>query len=591
MLGNNEADIKAVITARDEASTVLSKFGDNVDSLGNKVAAGFATAAKVTAVAGAAALAFGVTSVKAYNESEQAIAQTNAVLRSTGGIAGVTSDQVTKLATSLQKSTKFSDEQVRSAENLLLTFTSIGKDIFPQATATVLDMATALGEDTKSASIQLGKALQDPILGITALRRVGVNFSDAQKKVIEDLVNTGHKAEAQKLILKELNTEFGGSAKAAGDTFAGALAKLGNQFNDLQETVGKTIVQALTPLVAGFASFIATINEAGGIMRFMNLEMQKHGVIVAAVAGAILGVLVPGILALGASIWTALAPLLPFIAAGTALGLAVNYLAEKVGGWSVLMNGLSNALSQAGAVLNQWLTPAISSLWATITNSLLPALDSAYTRIAPLLTPAVITLAQQIAGTLVVAMWALVNVLNVLAASSSTAISYISSMINWLNSLGLIGRAVLSGLGGSFVALASSISPIIGLLENVVRLVQAAREGVNTFKSVGKSLHIPGFASGVTNFSGGMAVVGERGPELVNLPRGSDVIPNSSLPISSGGSTPTIFNITVQAGAFMGNPQDARQYAKLILGAMQDVASSKGMDFDQLWRHNGVRTI
>lgn len=46
-------------------------------------------------------------------------------------------------------------------------------------------------------------------------------------------------------------------------------------------------------------------------------------------------------------------------------------------------------------------------------------------------------------------------------------------------------------------------------------------------KVAGKALGlVPGFASGVTNFGGGLAVVGESGPELVRLPSGSDVIPN-----------------------------------------------------------------
>jgi hypothetical protein len=40
---------------------------------------------------------------------------------------------------------------------------------------------------------------------------------------------------------------------------------------------------------------------------------------------------------------------------------------------------------------------------------------------------------------------------------------------------------------------------------------------------------IPQFADGVTNFGGGLALVGERGPELVRLPKGSDVIPNHQL--------------------------------------------------------------
>jgi hypothetical protein len=46
---------------------------------------------------------------------------------------------------------------------------------------------------------------------------------------------------------------------------------------------------------------------------------------------------------------------------------------------------------------------------------------------------------------------------------------------------------------------------------------------------------VPGFANGVNNFRGGFAVVGERGPELVNLPTGSNVIPNNQLSGKIGG--------------------------------------------------------
>lgn len=154
------------------------------------------------------------------------------------------------LSKELQNTTTFSDEATLGAENLLLTFTNIGKDVFPQATRTVQDMSIALGQDLKSSSIQLGKALQDPILGVTALRRVGVNFNEAQTDVIKKLVETGHAAEAQKLILKELATEFGGSAAAAAQTFGGQVEIAKNKLNDFQETIGATI--------AGFLYFMAT---------------------------------------------------------------------------------------------------------------------------------------------------------------------------------------------------------------------------------------------------------------------------------------------------------------------------------------------
>lgn len=229
----------------------LNNYASGVEAFAKKAVVGIG-------IASAAAGAFGVVSVKAFADSEDRIAQTNAVLKSTGQIAGVTADQVTKLAQSLQNQTRYSDEDVRSVENLLLTFTSIGKDIFPQATKTVLDMATALKEDTSSASIQLGKALQDPILGVTALRRVGVNFNESQQEVIKNLVNTGQSAKAQQLILAELNKEFGGSAVAAGQTFAGKLTILKNKLNDVEESIGGVIVDALTPLANKLTNFVTS---------------------------------------------------------------------------------------------------------------------------------------------------------------------------------------------------------------------------------------------------------------------------------------------------------------------------------------------
>lgn len=255
-----DANIRAVITAKDEASNVLRKFGDNTHSLGGVVAGTAKAAGAALLATSAAATAFGISSVKAFDDSQNKIAQTNAVLASTKGVAGVTAQAVTDLSKALQKQTTFSDEEVRSVENLLLTFTKIHKDAFPRATKAVLDMSIALGEDTKSASIQLGKALQDPILGITALRRVGVNFNNDQKEVVKQMVETGHQAEAQDYILKELETEFGNSAEAARHTFGGSLKALKNNLNDAQEAVGGVIANALQPFVIKAADAVKAID-------------------------------------------------------------------------------------------------------------------------------------------------------------------------------------------------------------------------------------------------------------------------------------------------------------------------------------------
>jgi hypothetical protein len=106
----------------------------------------------------------------------------------------------------------------------------------------MVDMSTALGQDASSSAIQLGKALNDPIKGITALQRVGVSFDQQTKDRITLLVEQGETLQAQKIILGELNTEFGGSAAAAAKTFGGQLTVLHNRLNNLLgDLVGKAI--------------------------------------------------------------------------------------------------------------------------------------------------------------------------------------------------------------------------------------------------------------------------------------------------------------------------------------------------------------
>lgn len=222
------------------------------------VGGGFLNVAFKAAAVGITALGAGlIYSTKAASDAENIQAQLQAVLTSTGGVAGVTADQVNDLASSLAGLTPFEDEAIIGAENLLLTFTNIGKDVFPQATETVLDMSQALGQDLKSSAIQLGKALNNPVEGVTALQRVGVNFTDAQRDMIEEMVKAGRVEEAQIFILKELQTEFGGSAKAAGKTFAGQLTILRNKLGDAAETVGNALLPKLTKLATMFNEYLS----------------------------------------------------------------------------------------------------------------------------------------------------------------------------------------------------------------------------------------------------------------------------------------------------------------------------------------------
>lgn len=243
----------------EKASALAGVF----EGLGSAVTAGLAVAlAGLTALAGALGVAF-----HEGMQAQQVEAQLNAVLQSTGGIAGMTAEAVKGLADQFSQTTQYTDDAVLSAENMLLTFTNIGQNVFPQATQTVLDMSTALGQDLKNSSIQLGKALQDPIEGITALRRVGVNFTDAQKEMIEAMVEAGRVEEAQTFILRELQTEFGGSAEAAGKTLGGQLTILKNAFTNLAETVGQRLIDGVGPALIDIMQKVgAVVNDVIDIL-------------------------------------------------------------------------------------------------------------------------------------------------------------------------------------------------------------------------------------------------------------------------------------------------------------------------------------
>lgn len=209
-----------------------------------------------------AAAAIGFIGHKTIEETEQAqaaMAQLEAAVKSTGGAAGRTVAQLDELSLALQKQTVYSDEAVKGAEAILLTFDKIKGDTFDRATRDVTDLAARLGKDLPEAALQVGKALQDPIQGLQALQRLGVRLSASQKETIQDLVDTGHAADAMGIILTELERKFGGSAAAARDTLGGALAGLKNAWGDLFEVSGR----ASQGTVDGINAITKSLQDSG----------------------------------------------------------------------------------------------------------------------------------------------------------------------------------------------------------------------------------------------------------------------------------------------------------------------------------------
>ena len=266
----------------------------------------------------------GASSVQAFREQSKAIAQVEAGLKSTAGQVGITSQELQKMATDLQNKTLFGDEVIlKDATAQLLTFTNITGEQFARTQAAALDLATRLDGDLKSASIQLGKALNDPIANLSALSRSGIQFSDDQKKVIKSLTETGRLAEAQTLILDELNKQYGGSAEAAAEA-DGGFTQLANSFGDLQEEIGRLLVDYLRPIVDQLKTFVQFLQGTSDGTK--NVALAIAGI--AAAIGPVLLILpnlISGIKAAQVAFKFLNATMLanPFALAATALALVV----------------------------------------------------------------------------------------------------------------------------------------------------------------------------------------------------------------------------------------------------------------------------
>ena len=220
-----------------------------------------------TAAAGAAVIVklggFLKDCASAAMESEQATAKLNAVYKATGGVVGMSTQQLGKLASEIQGATGVSDEMVMSAEAVLLTFRSIQGEAFPRTMKAAADLSAVFGQDLNGSVTMLGKALEDPIKGITSMTRVGVTFSEEQKKVIAKMVETNHLADAQAEILRVVELQVGGTAEAMGKTLAGQLGILNETWGDAKEAIGGFVTGAIaaTGIVPALTSVLRGMTE------------------------------------------------------------------------------------------------------------------------------------------------------------------------------------------------------------------------------------------------------------------------------------------------------------------------------------------
>lgn len=261
--------IQIIINATDNASGVIKGVGGGLGGLA-EIATGALAAGLAVAAAGFAGLAAGIgLSIKEAMDAEVINARVEQVIRSTGGAAGVTGQQVDELAMQFRDLAGGSDDAVKSAEAVLLRFTNISRNQFPEATETALNLASVLKVDTASAALMLGKALEEPGVGLMRLRAAGVVFTAEQTKMIKALTDSGQVAEAQKYILDALAKTTGGAAAAMADTLGGRLEILKGHLLEVAEGVGNRLLPMLEEGMGKIEEVVDKV--AGRFQPFLNL--------------------------------------------------------------------------------------------------------------------------------------------------------------------------------------------------------------------------------------------------------------------------------------------------------------------------------
>lgn len=222
-------------------------------------------AAQLAVTAGVTAAIMVLTeAVRVYERWETSQLANEQLLRATGYASGKTAKEIQALSEEVALNTLASVEGMQQASGALLTFKSISGDTFNRALYLSQDLAQVFKQDVKSSAVQLGKALEDPISGLTSLSRVGVTFSHKQKELIESLMSTNQLAEAQGVILQVLTDQMGGAAQAAAQGLAGSWDTLGQRWETLLNTTGKEsgLAKATKSIVDRMARGMERANEA-----------------------------------------------------------------------------------------------------------------------------------------------------------------------------------------------------------------------------------------------------------------------------------------------------------------------------------------
>lgn len=540
-------------------------------------------------LATAGAVAFGVKSVKAYDDS---VAASTKLRTNLMNVKGATFDQyimLQNLASELQNVGVIEDDVIKAGMSQLATFNLQASSI-ANLTPKITDMVAQLkghnatAEDMVAINNLVGKVMTG---NVGSLSRYGVTLSENQK----ELLKNGNETERVAVLNEVLSQNYGKVNEALRNTPQGRITALKNSWGDFTEEIGGFVYEVIGPLIKGLDQWMQSMGGAEGMIEsFQNFINEKVKPNLPIIAGIITAVLVPAFIALAGSIWSAVAPILPFIAAGALIGLLVKRLMERFGGFQGLMDQIKPTLDGIAKIFREAILPELQNMWAMLSEHLLPALKRLWNTLGPVLMPVLKFLAIFIGATLVIAFKLLMKWLGHVIHVWSLLIGWLSNAIQWIknvyNAIKNNWGSIKPMLAAAFRGVTDTIFAPFKLAFNLIASAWNATVGKLSFTAPswvpgigGKGFDVPDvpmLAEGGIVSRPTLAMIGEgRESEAV--------IPLSKLDrmIAGGGNNSTI-NVNVDIGMYAGMANEKRQIAIEIWRELTREARSHGFKLPQI---------
>ena len=518
-------------TGLKQAQGALGGFGKAVAGIGAAIAGAFAVRAVVN---------FATEAVLAAERAEQFNSVLRQVAKTTNvfgnGVTGVT-DRLIKFADSYELVIGQEAEVIKGVQAQLLSFkglaasaTQVGGN-FDRATKAAFDMAQVLGTSASGSAIQLAKALEDPIRGLTALRRSGTVFTAEQQKLIKTLVETGNILEAQNVILTEVESQYGGAAEA------GALwsARLQLAFDQVKDAVG----MALLPSFQAFATYFID-NWIPPLVKFFEEDFP---------------LMIEGV----KTFFAGLAPVFDTVAEGIRRAFDISD-----------QQSLLDAFIESVESLGQD-EEFLAFLRETVEGFALMLPDLIK------LVPLMLELAQTVVPQLVTILPDLITLLGIVVDIFVPLVTSVADFFYWFTAI----DDALPGWAKGLEIIFDPLRVISESFQTIVREVNNAYNallrfiGLESSRPGGTRITLPkggaGRAQGGRVTGGSPYLVGEVGPELFVPGRGGMIIPNDRL--GAGGGTSIVINVNAGMGT------NGAQVGEQIVNAIRKYERTSGPVF------------